>query len=65
MDIKLKVSDLVTVAKLMLVSICFSCNDQTSNLGADFVQSSAFDIGVTDTLTLESGVSYTRLLHHS
>jgi hypothetical protein len=37
----------------MLVSICFSCNDQTSNLGADFVQSSAFDIGVTDTLTLD------------
>jgi hypothetical protein len=54
MDIKLKVSDLVTVAKLMLVSICFSCNDQTSNLGADFVQSSAFDIGVTDTLTLDA-----------
>ncbi len=41
-----------TFLKLALAILCFSCNDQTSNLGADFVQSSTFDIGVTDTLTL-------------
>ncbi len=43
---------LKSFAKLMLVMACVSCNDQASNLGADFVQNSAFDIGVTDTLTL-------------
>jgi hypothetical protein len=43
---------LKSFAKLILVMACFSCNDQASNLGADFVQNSAFDIGVTDTLTL-------------
>lgn len=37
----------------MLVSVCFSCNDQSSNLGADFVQNNPFDIGVTDTVTLD------------
>ncbi len=31
-----------------------SCNDQTSNLGADFVKTSTFDIGVIDTLTLNA-----------
>ncbi len=53
MDNKFNASHLITAAKLMLVSFCFSCNDQTSNLGADFVQNSAFDIGVTDTVTLD------------
>jgi hypothetical protein len=53
MEIKLKASNGWVIAKLMLVSVCFSCNDQSSNLGADFVQNNPFDIGVTDTVTLD------------
>jgi hypothetical protein len=54
MELNFKASSCVKVAILMLASICFSCNDQTSNLGADFAQNSTFDIGVTDTLTLNA-----------